>query len=96
MKEARIYVDLNEMLERDLVLLSRVDERLDSCGNTVQLHEGLKIKIYMDDLDQHGNEDNLIGDGLVEQNPLYGKDHGWGHVKWCCRIEWLKNESEIR
>ena len=45
MKEPRIYVDFNELLEEDLVLLSKNDTELDSAGNLVQLSENKFIKI---------------------------------------------------
>jgi len=76
MKEARVYVDLNEMFADDLVLLSRGDEKKDSNGDVVALYEGLKVLIYMDDSDEDGKEDNLIGEGTVERNPVYNAGHG--------------------
>lgn len=83
-KEARIYVDFNEMIEDDLVLLSQTDFKKDSMGNMVELTEGLKVKIYMSDSDEFGIEDNLIAEGTVELN-TYG---GWTQAaKWNCRID---------
>ena len=70
MKEPRIYVDFNEMLEEDLVLFSKEDSKKDSAGNFVQLFEGLFVKIYMDDVDEAGNVDNLIAEGIVERNTI--------------------------
>lgn len=88
MKEPRLYVDFNEMIEDDLVLLSRTDIKLDSNGNSIELKEGLKVKIYSDDLNSCNEKDNLIADGVVELN-THG---GWAtDVKWNCRI----NESGI-
>jgi hypothetical protein len=68
MKEPRIYVDFNEMIEDNLVLLSKADFKLDSDGNVVELKEGMFVKIYSDDLDENNNEDNLIAEGIVELN----------------------------
>lgn len=46
MKEPRIPVDFNEMLESDLVLLSQTDTSVNSSGVTVVLTEGLPVLIY--------------------------------------------------
>ena len=79
-----IRVDFNEMVEPNLVLLSATDTKVTADGNTVHLSEGLRVKVYMDDKDQFGNVDNLVADGLVEEN----MSRGWSrHVKWCCRID---------
>lgn len=94
MKEPRIYVDFNEMVEEDLVLLSKTDYKLDSAGNLVLLFEGLLVKIYMDDVDEAGNVDNLIAEGIVEKNTI---TDSWGSAaKWNCRInkEGIYHESD--
>lgn len=93
MNSPRIYVDFNEMLEDNLVLLSQQDTKQDSSGNIIQLHAGLKVHVYMDDVDQAGQRDNLIADGMVERHPGVG----WGMVaKWCCRIDskGIRHESD--
>ena len=43
MDRPRLYVDFNEMVEPDLVLLSQGDEKGDSSGTLVQLREGLRV-----------------------------------------------------
>ena len=84
MKEARIYVDFNEMLEDNLVLLSQTDIKKDSEGNEIKLYEGLKVKIYEDDLNDLDEEDNLIAEGVVELN---NSTESWAKAaKWNCRI----------
>jgi hypothetical protein len=96
MKQGKIYVDFNEMLEPNLVLLSTNDEKIDSLGRIVSLCEGLKIAVFMDDVDESGNVDNLVARGEVEKN---NSDVGWAtHVKWCCRIDenGIKHESELK
>ncbi len=44
MKEPRIYVDFNEMIEKNLVLLYKTDIKKDSYGNIVEFKEEMKIK----------------------------------------------------
>jgi hypothetical protein len=79
-----LYVDFNEMLDKNLVLLSRLDITSDLSGNDVALREGLAVDVYTDDVDANGRRDNLVASGVVEEN----RSTGWGaHVKWCCRID---------
>lgn len=93
MKEARIFVDFNEMVEEDLVILSESDTKEDSKGNKVLLKEGLKVKLYSDDLCGCNESDNLIADGIVELNTNGNWDR---EAKWNCRINKLGiyNESD--
>lgn len=94
MKQSRISVDFNELLEPDLVLLSKTDTRADSAGAIVVLHEGLSVHIYEEDVDANGRPDNLIADGVVEKNQ---SNIDWTRsAKWCCRIDRLgvRHESE--
>ncbi|NML39938.1 hypothetical protein HHL17_22245 [Chitinophaga sp. G-6-1-13] len=83
MDRPRIYVDFNEMIAEDLVLLSQEDTKRDSAGNLVQLFEGKTIDIFMDDTNERGEKDNLIASGTVEANTT-----GLFPVcKWNCRID---------
>jgi hypothetical protein len=85
----RLYVDFNEMLEPDLVLLSQKDVEMDSSGQRIHLYEGLRVFVYDLDQDENRKEDNLVADGIVVKNT----HDGWSkHVKWCCRI----NDNGIR
>lgn len=93
MKEARLNVDFSEMIEEDLVLLSKTDHKKDSEGNAIELKEGLKVKIYSDDLNSCNEKDNLIAEGIVEVNT----DKSWSNdAKWNCRINkaGIYNESQ--
>jgi hypothetical protein len=88
-----LYVDFNELIEENLVLLSKEDIKKDFEGKEVLLFKGLQIKIYMDDLDEFGNVDNLIASGVVELN-----NTGLFPIcKWNCRIDkkGIRHESEI-
>lgn len=93
MKEARIYVDFNEMVEEDLVPLSNTDFKNDSKGNRIELKEGLKVKLYSNDLCSCNETDNLIADGIVELNPHSNSPFT---MKWNCRIDkkGINNESQ--
>jgi hypothetical protein len=84
MKKARIYVDFNELIDDDLVLLSKTDLKLDSNGLKIKLEEGMHVSIYEENEDDEGIIDNLIADGIVVKN-TFG---GWtSEAKWLCRID---------
>lgn len=95
MNKPVLYVDFNEMLEPNLVLLSVEDARNDIKGNPISLREGLEVIVYSDDVDENGNVDNLIGFGVVERN--HAKVNWADGVRWCCRIDanGIRHESEL-
>ncbi|MFV0480921.1 MAG: hypothetical protein ACK5LP_02950 [Campylobacteraceae bacterium] len=82
MDKPRIYVDFNEMIEEDLVLLSKTDLKKDSDGIEILLFEGKKVDIYMDD-EEDGFVDNLIASGTVERN----NSERFKVCKWNCHID---------
>jgi hypothetical protein len=87
---ARIYVDFNNMLENDLVLLSSRDFISDSENVQKRLYAGLKVFVYMADVDENRKEDNLLAQGVVEENP----GDGWNvTTRWCCRIDEMSDVS---
>ena len=99
MNEPRLKVDFNELVEHNLVLLSQDDIKIDSLGNKILLKEGLKVKIYEEDLDQNDKPDYLIAEGIVEKNPEYLNQNSWTSAcKWNCRIgpNGIRNISEIK
>jgi hypothetical protein len=97
MDKPRIYVDFNEMLDGNIVLLSVKDLKMDSEGNIIKFHEGLPVYIYSDDFDENLNEDNLIANGFAIKYDL-SKDKHWSHVKWCCKIDniGIIHESDLK
>jgi hypothetical protein len=88
-------VDFNELMDFDVILLSRDDIRKDVRGNDVQLVEGLPIAIFSDDdLGADGQPDNLVAEGVAIPNKF--TTH-FPHVKWCCRIgpEGIRHQSDL-
>ena len=80
----RMYADFNEMTAQDLVLVSRDDHKRDSDGNLVEIREGLRVYLYMEDGDEGGVQQYLLATGICEINT----ETGWSsHVRWCCRID---------
>lgn len=93
MDNSRLYVDFNELIENDLVLLSQQDIKLDFGGQEVLLFQGKQVDIYMDDTDENGFVDNLVASGTVELN-----NTGLFPIcKWNCRINvnGIQHESEF-
>jgi hypothetical protein len=93
MDSTRLYVDFNELIEENLVLLSQKDTKLDFDGNEILLFEGKQVDIYEDDIDENGFADNLLATGTVEIN----NTGLFPACKWNCRIndKGIQNESEI-
>jgi hypothetical protein len=80
----RLLVDFNEMVEEDVVLLSREDTRRDSSGNLVELRVGLRVYLYTEDADDSGAPCHLLATGIVELNDA---DDWSSSVRWRCRID---------
>ena len=97
MDKARVYVDLNEMVADDIVLLSKDDTKTDSMGGKITFYEGLPVSLYSDDASNSGETDNLIFEGTAIKYDLKSYP-GWQHVKWCVRIDWnsLMHESDMK
>lgn len=88
------YVDFNEMVDADTVLLSAGDSKRDASGVAVSLREGMLVNIYMDDRDENGAIDNLVAQGIVVRN---SRTDWSAHIKWCCRIDGngIRAQSEV-
>lgn len=56
MDNSRLYVDFNELIEEDLVLLSQQDTKLNYGGEEILLFQGKQVDIYMDDIDENGKK----------------------------------------
>jgi hypothetical protein len=94
MKRPRFYVDFNEMVTDNVVLLSQTDTKRDASGAMIELREGLNVDVYSDDLDEHGNPDALIVSGTVERND---RADWLSRAKWCCRIDsdGIRHQSDL-
>lgn len=94
MNGSRLYVDFNELIDEDLVMLSQTDVTLDQQGNEVFLYPGKHVDIYTDDIDDNGLVDCLIASGVVEFN-----DTGLYPIcKWNCRVDanGIQHESDLK
>lgn len=93
MKTPKIQIDFNEMIEYDLILLSKTDFKKDANGNMIQLKEGMKICIYMEDIDEFGKQDDLVAYGIVEHN----NSGVFKTCIWNCRIDknGIRHQSDL-
>jgi len=68
---------------------------VDAKGKRVTLHEGMQVTAFDEDLDNHGNRDNLIASGIVEPSPEWLSCRG---SRWVLRIDrhGVRHESEMR
>ena len=93
MKPSRVRADFNGLFG-DILCLSHEDTCADEMGEIIILHEGLLVTAFDEDIDEHGNRDDLIAAGKVEASPDWLQCHG---SKWVLRIDenGVRNESEI-
>ena len=64
----RFSVDFNELLERDLVMLSQTDLRKEIGGSLVLLVDGLPIEVQEENFHDDGTHEVLFARGVVEAN----------------------------
>jgi hypothetical protein len=93
MDRPRFHVDFNELLEPRPVCLSADDVKVNERGEPILLHGGMLVEVYDEDVDDNGNPDRLMAQGVVERNRSIGP---LKRVKWCCRIDsnGIQHESD--
>ncbi len=79
-----MYVDFNEMIGADEVLLSSTDSKVDTDGNLITFAEGLLVAVYMDDKGEDGLSDNLIANGVAMRNT---RSDWSSSVPWVLKID---------
>jgi len=90
----KLRADFNGLF-REVLCLSHEETCKDENGNDVQLHEGMEVIAFDEDLDANNNRDDLVAKGIVERPPEWLKCRG---SKWVLRIDkdGVRNESEIK
>jgi hypothetical protein len=92
MDKPRIQVDFNELVQSDVVLLSKTDLVVDSAGVGILLTEGLPVFVYEYNHYADGTEEYLLADGIAELNNTAFNGEWSKAAKWCRRI----NEYGVR
>lgn len=92
--DMKLRADFNGLF-REVLCLSHEETCKDENGNDVQLHEGMEVIAFDEDLDANNNRDDLVAKGIVERPPEWLKCRG---SKWVLRIDkdGVRNESEIK
>ncbi|MBT1062584.1 hypothetical protein KJY73_03310 [Bowmanella sp. Y26] len=82
MDKPRIRVDFNELIEPNLVLLSKTDEVEDSAGHIILLQVGKPVAVYEYNHYESGEKEYLLAEGVAVLNEIQQSSV----AKWCCRI----------
>ena len=79
----KLRADFNGLFG-NLLCLSHTDAASDENGHDVDLSEGMSVVAFDDDLDDQGNKDNLIAQGVVIRSPEWLKCRG---SKWSLQLD---------
>lgn len=90
MMKPRIYADFNSADSQGRLRLNCVGTLEDLSQQQVALHEGMALTLYADDLDDKGQPDELLVDGLVS----FSQDEQC----WVAAIDWsaIRHASDQR
>lgn len=88
----RVRADFNGLFG-ELLCLSHKDTSEDSDGNPVTLQAGMILTAFDEDVDEHGNRDDLIASGTVERSPKWLQCNG---SRWALKIDGngVRHESD--
>jgi hypothetical protein len=88
MVQPRVYADFHNADAQGRLRLNCIGTLEDLAQQQVQLHEGIRLTLYMDDADDHGQPDELRTEGVV----TFSEDE---HC-WVAAIDWsaLRHASE--
>jgi hypothetical protein len=90
----RVRADFNGLFG-ELLCLSHKDTCKDVDGNLVSLQAGMVLTAFDEDLDEHGNRDDLIASGTVEPSPKSLRCLG---SRWVLRIDQngVRHQSDLQ
>jgi hypothetical protein len=90
----RLKADFNGLFG-DILCLSHSDTCLDADGKEVLLRAGMSVTAFDEDVDEHGNRDDLLASGIVDRSPEWLRCNG---SRWVLRIDdnGVRHESDLR
>jgi hypothetical protein len=90
----RLRADFNGLHDK-LLCLSHSDTSQDETGAKVELHAGMIVTAFDDDVNEHGERDNILATGVVEPAPDWLRCRG---SRWVLRIDenGVHHESDLR
>ena len=89
MRRPRVYCDFNGLVDEDTYALDSQGTLDDMQRLGLELKEGLALTLWADDVDDEGNDDNLLVDGVVAKHENFD---------WVARVDartW-RHESDER
>jgi hypothetical protein len=81
--QLRLPADFNGLFG-DILCLSHEDTCRDELGRVIELKAGLNVVAFEEDVDEHGQRDDLLASGVVEPSPAWLQCNG---SRWCLRID---------
>jgi hypothetical protein len=80
---------------RTLLCLSHEDTACNETGELITLQEGVQVTAFDEDIDEGGNKDDLLANGIVISSPEWLRCNG---SKWTLQIDefGVYHESDIR
>jgi hypothetical protein len=77
----------------NLLCLSHSDTCEAADGSTIRLEAGMSLTAFEEDVDEHGQRDNLLASGTVERSPGWLACNG---SRWALRIDQrgVRHESD--
>ena|ERR1700733_1821846 len=90
MTKPKVYADFHNADSEGRVRLNRNGTLEDLSRQQVELHEGLVLTLYSDDVDEKGQLDELLVDGVVSFSA--------GEACWVATIDWtaIHHASDCR
>ncbi len=90
MVKPRVYADFHNADPQGRLRLNCVGTMEDLSRQHIELHDGLLLTLYADDLDDKGQLDELLADGVV--------GHSEDECCWVATIDWsaLRHASDDR
>ena len=76
----KVYADFQNLDDHNRLRLTCAGTQADLAHQGVELHEGLRLTLYMDDADDQGQPDELLAEGVVHYNE---QEHTWvASIDW--------------
>jgi len=90
MRKPKLYVDFHNADSQGRIRLNCVGTVEDLSQQHVELHDGLVLTLYSDDLDEKGELDELLVDGVVSFSE---EEHCWvASINWAA----IYHASDVR
>ena len=80
MSTAKIYADFQNLDDFNRLRLTCAGTRADIADQDIELKEGMSLTLYTDDVDDHGQPDELLAEGTI--------DYDKNEQCWVAVIDW--------